>query len=225
MWKVLIVEDDRARATGLRLGLQTQGYHVTTVRDVANAVAMATTMDLVILALRLATMTDGDVVTVLERINKRVPVIVLTGRDDVDERVEGVVLGADAPGTQPFNVLNMLAHVGAVLRKGSAGHEDAVERYDFGEVEIDFRSHTATRGGEPLELSPREFELLRYLIERRGRVVTREQLLNAVWGNHGASLTRTVDVHIAKLRKKIGDPPQRPRYILTVHRSGYKFIA
>jgi DNA-binding response OmpR family regulator len=105
-----------------------------------------------------------------------------------------------------------------------AQRRDQVSRCAFGDVEVDFLMYQATRAGEPLELSPREFEILRFLVERRDRVVSREELLRAVWGNQGANLTRTVDVHIAKLRKKVGDDPHAPAVILTVHRAGYRFV-
>jgi DNA-binding response OmpR family regulator len=101
---------------------------------------------------------------------------------------------------------------------------ERVSRCVFGDVEVDFLRYQAARAGEPLDLSPREFEILRYLVERRDRVVSREELLRGVWGNQGANLTRTVDVHIAKLRRKVGDDPHAPTVILTVHRAGYRFV-
>jgi two-component system alkaline phosphatase synthesis response regulator PhoP len=124
----------------------------------------------------------------------------------------------------PLDLVDVISRVGDVLG-GRDRATEQVRTYRFGDVEVDFSSYTATRAGHRLDLSSREFEIIRLLVERRGHVVTREELLRCVWGTIGSSLTRTVDVHIAKLRKKIGDPPQNPRYIVTIHRSGYKFIA
>jgi len=125
--------------------------------------------------------------------------------------------------TKPFSIRELLARVKAVLRR-TDGKAKRLARYSFSDVELDFEAYKATKDGDELELSPREFELLRYLIERKGETVSRDQLLEDVWGYESYPSTRTVDTHIAKLRAKIGDSGSEPRYILTIHGMGYKFI-
>ena len=193
MWRVLIVGGEGARAAALSEGLREQGYGVVCARSAALGARLAPDVDLAILALDRAGSGGAELSTLLDRIDRRVPVMVVVGRDGPDDAV--------APG------------------------HSSLAQWGFGDVELDFARYQATKGGAGLDLSPREFEILRYLIERRDRVVSREELLRGVWGNHGSSLTRTVDVHIAKLRRKIGDPSHASKYILTVHRAGYRFAA
>jgi len=221
MRKVLIVEGDLVKATTLRRGLVAEGYEVLWARDAQTGVRLAAEgeVDLVVLGSSHASSGDAEVYDQLKGGDSGAQIIVpvRAGRPDL----HGVP--RNGSGEHEIDLVEVIARVGAVLDDRPAERE-AVDRIAFGDVEIDFRTHTATRAGRALDLSSREFEILHYLIERRGAVVTREELLRGVWGNHGSSLTRTVDVHIAKLRKKIGDPPHQPRYIVTVHRSGYKFI-
>jgi DNA-binding response OmpR family regulator len=220
MRKVLIVEGDLVKATALRRGLAAEGYHVLWARDAQTGVRLAAEgeVDLVVLG---SSQTGSGEPDVYERLKgeeggAQIIVPVRSARGETGRRVNGT---AEAE----LDLVEVVARVGAVLGDRPEEHEP-VDRIAFGDVVVDFRTHMATRGDAPLELSSREVEILRYLVERRGSVVTREELLRAVWGNHGSSLTRTVDVHIAKLRKKIGDPVQHPRHIVTVHRSGYKFV-
>jgi two-component system alkaline phosphatase synthesis response regulator PhoP len=147
----------------------------------------------------------------------------LTARGQEIDKVVGLELGADDYVTKPFSIRELLARVRAILRR-TEGTRKRLARYRFADVELDFEAYKARRGNEALELSPREFELLRYLIERKGETVTRDQLLEDVWGYESYPSTRTVDTHIAKLRAKIGDSGSEPRYILTIHGVGYKFI-
>ena len=135
----------------------------------------------------------------------------------------GLELGADDYVTKPFSIRELLARVKAVLRR-TDGKAKRLARYSFADVDLDFEAYKATKDGELLELSPREFELLRYLIERKGETVSREKLLEDVWGYESYPSTRTVDTHIAKLRAKIGDSGSEPRFILTIHGTGYKFV-
>jgi two-component system alkaline phosphatase synthesis response regulator PhoP len=221
MRKVLIVEGDLIKATALRRGLVAEGYQVLWARDAQTGVRLAAQgeVDLVVLGSSHASTGEADVYDRLK------------GAEGGAQIIGPVRPGRGEPRRAPTNggseeeldLVEVIARVGAVL-DDRPEERGAIERVEFGDVEVDFRTHTSARAGRPLELSSREFEILRYLVERRGQVVTREELLRGVWGNSGSSLTRTVDVHIAKLRKKIGDPPQQPRYIVTVHRSGYKFI-
>jgi two-component system alkaline phosphatase synthesis response regulator PhoP len=147
----------------------------------------------------------------------------LTARGQEIDKVVGLELGADDYVTKPFSIREVLARVRAILRR-TDGTKKRLARYRFGDVDLDFETYRATKGSSPLELSPREFELLRYLIERKGETVTRDQLLQDVWGYGDYPSTRTVDTHIAKLRAKIGDSGSEPRYVLTIHGSGYKFV-
>ncbi len=220
MRKVLIVEGDLVKATALRRGLVAEGYEVLWARDAQTGVRLAADgeVDLVVLGSSHTSSGGADVYDRLKGDDDGAQIIV-----PVRNAREGFPRASNGTNGHEVDLVEVIARVGSVL-EDRVGEREAVDRIGFGDVAIDFRTHTATRGARPLELSSREFEILRFLIERRGQVVTREELLRAVWGNHGSSLTRTVDVHIAKLRKKIGDPPHQPRYIVTVHRSGYKFI-
>jgi DNA-binding response OmpR family regulator len=147
----------------------------------------------------------------------------LTARGQEPDKVAGLELGADDYVTKPFGIRELMARVRAQLRRVSQLTPD-LDRYGFGAIEIDFRRHIATHNGEPLMLSPREFEILKYLIKRRGQIVTREELLDNVWGVSRHLFTRTVDNHIAKLRQKIEPRPADPTFLVTLHRVGYKFL-
>jgi two-component system alkaline phosphatase synthesis response regulator PhoP len=151
------------------------------------------------------------------------PIIMLTARGQEIDKVVGLELGADDYVTKPFSIRELLARVRAILRR-TDGARKRLARYRFSDVELDFEAYRAKRGGQPLDLSPREFELLRYLIERKGETVSRDRLLEDVWGYESYPSTRTVDTHIAKLRAKIGDSGSEPRWILTIHGVGYKFV-
>ena len=153
---------------------------------------------------------------------RALPVLMLTARSEEVDRIVGFEVGADDYLTKPFSFLELMARIEAVLRRCS-GYGDEVETYRFGDVEVDFAKSEASKGNGTLSLSPREFKLLRFMIEHRGEVLPRERLLDAVWGYENVPFTRTVDMHIAKLRKKIEDRPQDPSFIVTVHRVGYKF--
>jgi len=224
MRKVLIVEDDQAMAVALRDGFTYEGYAVQVARDGATGLRMATEKghDLVILDVMLPRMSGLDVCRQLRSAGNPTPIIMLTARGQEIDKVLGLKTGADDYVTKPFSFLELMARVEAVLRRASKAAEE-VESAQFGDVEVNFKSFEASKGGRALELSPREFKMLKYFVEHRGEVVTRDQLLDHVWGYEGLPLTRTVDMHIAKLRQKIEDTPSDPRHIITVHRVGYKF--
>jgi len=224
MPSVLIVEDDEAMAVALRDGFAYEGYEVRLARDGAAGLQMATERqhDVVILDVMLPRMSGLDVCKRMRRQGNNVPVIMLTARGQEIDKVLGLKTGADDYVTKPFGFLELMARVEAVLRRSSR-FADGLERYRFGDVEIDFGRAEARKGGRALVLSPREFKLLRFLIEHRGEVLPRERLLDAVWGYDNVPFTRTVDMHIAKLRKKIESRPDAPEFIVTVHRVGYKF--
>ena len=224
MRKVLIVEDDQAMAVALRDGFSYEGYAVQVARDGATGLQLARERghDLVILDVMLPRMSGLDVCRQLRSAGNDTPVIMLTARGQEIDKVLGLKTGADDYVTKPFSFLELMARVEAVLRRASKAAE-AVEGVRFGDVEINFKTFEASKGGRAVELSPREFKMMKYFAEHRSEVVTRDQLLDHVWGYEGLPLTRTVDMHIAKLRQKIEDTPSDPRHIITVHRVGYKF--
>jgi len=224
MRKVLIVEDDQAMAVALRDGFTYEGYAVHVARDGAAGLRMAEerSHDLLILDVMLPRMSGLDVCRQLRSAGNDTPIIMLTARGQEIDKVLGLKTGADDYVTKPFSFLELMARVEAVLRRTSKSPE-AVEQVSFGDVEMNFKTFEASKDGRALDLSPREFKMLKHFVEHRGEVVTRDQLLDHVWGYEGLPLTRTVDMHIAKLRQKIEDTPSDPRHIITVHRVGYKF--
>jgi DNA-binding response OmpR family regulator len=222
--KVLIVEDDQAMAVALRDGFAYEGYNVQVARDGQTGLKLASErgLDLVILDVMLPRMSGLDVCRRLRSEGNSTPIIMLTARGQEIDKVLGLKTGADDYVTKPFSFLELMARVEAVLRRASKAPEE-VEGAQFGDVEVNFKTFEAKKGGRAIELSPREYKMMRYFVEHRGEVVTRDELLDHVWGYTGLPLTRTVDMHIAKLRQKIEDTPGDPRHIITVHRVGYKF--
>ncbi len=224
--RILIVEDEPDMVTGLRDNLEYEGYEVLVAVDGVQGLekALSERPDAIVLDIMLPKMSGLDVCEQLRRRGVAVPVIMLTARSQEVDKVVGLEIGADDYVTKPFSVRELLARIRAQLRRAT-NEKGALERYRFGDVELDFRRHCASKAGRPLALTPREFDLLRYLIERRGETVTRDELLDHVWGLKCYPLTRTVDNHVAKLRQKIESEPADPRHLLTVHKVGYKFLA
>ena len=225
---VLVVEDDKAMSVALCDGLASEGFKVVCASNGEDGLSQATERkpDVVILDVMLPRLNGLDVCRKLRAAGNDVPIIMLTARGQEADKVLGLKLGADDYVTKPFSFLELVARVEAVLRRSASPTPEpaATETYEFGDVRIDFRHHEATKGGQPLVLSPREFLIMAYLVSHRGAVVSREQLLDAVWGYDNMPFTRTVDTHVAKLRKKIEDDPANPRYLITLHRLGYKFL-
>ena len=226
MTRVLVIEDNPDLAYGLRNNLEIEGYTVEVVADGAKGLARARSADpdLVILDLMLPGMDGFKVLRALRDEGRRVPVLILTARGEESDKVRGLRLGADDYVTKPFGVLELLARVEALLRRAtrdpSAPEEPEVER--FGEVEIVPASRTVRRSGQEVPLTPKEYELLVALLRRRGAVASRVELLTEVWGYNSAVMSRTVDTHIAELRRKLeGDIPE-PQHILTVRKAGYR---
>ena len=222
--KVLVVEDEQRIAQFLRKGLTEKGYAVETASDGESGLERASreAFDLVLLDVMLPRLGGFDVLKELRKRNVESPVIMLTARGQVVDKVVGLKLGADDYVTKPFEMVELLARIEAKLRRAPVNPHPA-EGYQFGEVRIDFRRAELTRAGAPLDLSAREFQLLKYFIEHRGATLTREELLNEVWGYNAMPSTRTVDVHVAWLRQKVEPNPRHPQFILTVHGMGYKF--
>jgi DNA-binding response OmpR family regulator len=224
MNKVLIIEDEPDMILGLKDNFEFEGYEVMTATDGHAGLEKARKErpDLVILDVMMPRMSGLEVCKALRSEGFDRPIIMLTARGQEIDKVVGLELGADDYVTKPFSIRELMARVRAVLRRSEG--KKRLARYRFGEVDLDFEIYRATRAGEVLDLSPREFELLRYLIERKGETVSREQLLEDVWGYESYPSTRTVDTHIAKLRAKIGDSGSEPRFVLTIHGLGYKFV-
>jgi two-component system alkaline phosphatase synthesis response regulator PhoP len=225
MSKVLIIEDEPDMVLGLKDNFEFEGYEVLTASDGQTGLERARTQkpDLLILDIMLPKLSGLEVCKTLRGEGFEAPIVMLTARGQEIDKVVGLELGADDYVTKPFSIRELLARVRAILRR-SEGKKKRLSRYQFSDVELDFEAYRAKKGGEALELSPREFELLRYLIERKGETVSRDRLLEDVWGYESYPSTRTVDTHIAKLRAKIGDSGSEPRWIMTIHGVGYKFV-
>ncbi|HEX8390979.1 MAG TPA: response regulator transcription factor [Longimicrobium sp.] len=224
MKRVLIVEDDPDLAFGLRTTLEIEGYAAAVAEDGLEGLRRAREErpDLVILDLMLPGMDGYRVLRSLRADGIRVPVLILTARGEEADKVLGFRSGADDYVTKPFGLLELLARVEALLRRagGDPVGEKAPDR--FGGVEVNRDARTVTRHGEPVALAPREFDLLVALYDRAGGVASRHDLLREVWGHRAAVLTRTVDIHVAELRRKLEDNPAEPRHILTVWKKGYR---
>ena len=228
MKRVLVIEDNRDLAYGLRNNLEIEGYEVEVAEDGATGLVRARSAhsDLIILDLMLPGMDGYRVLRALREEGRRTPILILTARGEEADKVRGLRLGADDYVTKPFGVLELLARIEALLRRarvtttGTEPAEPLVER--FGEVEVHCASRTVLRRGQPVALTPKEYELLLALIRRRGAVATRIELLTEVWGYSAAVLSRTVDTHIAELRRKLEDHLQVPRHILTARKAGYR---
>ena len=221
---VLIVEDDTSMSIALRDGLKLEGHTVMVANDGEEGLSLARRErpDIMILDVMLPELSGFDVCKALREEGNILPIIMLTARGQELDRVNGLKSGADDYVTKPFSFAELAARVEAVLRRQGGPSEPDV--YQFGEIAIDFVRMTGTRGGAGLDLSPRELKLLRYFILHRGEVVTRDDLLSAVWGYNSTPITRTVDMHVAKLRRKIECDPLHPAYLVTVHGAGYRFL-
>ena len=225
--RILLVEDNPDLAFGLRNSLEISGYQVVVVGDGTAGLAQARTCapDLVILDLMLPGMDGYRVLRTLRDEGSRVPVLILTARGEEADKVLGFRLGADDYVTKPFGVLELMARVEAIIRRATAqALADAAATARFGEVEIDPSARLVRRDGRPVELSPKEFDLLLVLARRQGRVVSRAELLKLVWGYDTSVVSRTVDTHIAELRRKLEANPATPRHIATVWKLGYRLV-
>ncbi len=223
--RVLIVEDEETLVLTLSDRLRSEGYAVEAARDGDAGLerALRESFDLVLLDVALPRRDGLDVCRQLRQRGVQTPILMLTARGQVVDRVVGLRLGADDYLTKPFEMIELLARIEALLRRGQAAPAASASGHAFGDVRIDFKSAEVHRAGAPLELSALEFKLLRYLVEHRGELVSRQELLEKVWGYEALPQTRTVDVHVASLRQKIEPNPSHPRFIVTVHRLGYRF--
>ena len=227
--RILMVEDDAGLVMALSDLLHAEGYDVETASTGTEGLerASAEGFDLIVLDVMLPGKNGFDVCRDLRGRGIDTSILMLTARGQVIDKVLGLKLGADDYLTKPFEPLELLARLEALLRRRqtSLSSEKLADTFRFGSVHVNFRSTEVQCKGEPVDLSAREFQLLRYFIEQRGATLTREQLLREVWGYEAGILTRTVDVHVSLLRQKLEDDAKNPRHFLTMRGHGYKFVA
>ena len=225
MKRILVVEDNADLAFGLKNNLEIEGYAVEIGRDGREGLEKVRSWhpDLVVLDLMLPEVDGFRVLKTLRDEGVQVPILILTARGEEADKVRGLRLGADDYVTKPFGVLELLARVEVLLRRhgnDEVGAEASVQR--FGDVEVDAARRMVLRAGEPVDLSPKEFDLLLALLRRRGAVISRVDLLQEVWGYSASVVSRTVDTHIGELRRKLEADPSSPRHILTARKAGYR---
>ncbi len=222
---ILVVEDNAQLAYGLRNNLEIDGHEVEVAADGRTGLEAVRRREhqLVILDLMLPEIDGYRVLRTMRDEDIDVPVLILSAKGAEAEKVMGFRLGADDYVTKPFGILELLARVGALLRRAKKEPAPDVER--FGDVSIEVEHRTVHKAGEEVSLTPKEFDLLLALVRRRGEVASRVALMREVWGHRAAIASRTVDTHVAQLRRKLEDEPSEPRHILTVHRAGYRFRA
>ncbi len=223
MPRILIVDDEPEMVRGLEDNLRFEGYQTLSAGDGRRGLALALTEapDLLLLDIMMPGMSGWDVCRELRQKGLDIPVIMLTARGEEVDRVLGLELGADDYVTKPFSLRELLARIRAVLRR--PGPRRKFVEFAFGDVRLHLRARQAFKAGKEVRLTRKEFELLRYLVEHRGEVVTRDRLLDEVWGYDQYPTTRTVDTHILRLRQKFETDPEHPAYIVTAHGQGYRF--
>ena len=223
--KILLIEDEPGLRITLGDRLSSEGYGIEAAADGEAGFERASSedFDLIILDLMLPGKGGLDVCRDLRQQGLGTPILMLTARDQMVDKVLGLKIGADDYLTKPFDMPELLARIEALLRRTSKPAAGVAAVYQFGPIRVDFRKTEVLRDGQSVQMSAKEFQLLRYFIENRGNTISREELLQQVWGYTSTPHTRTVDVHIAWLRQKLEEDPKRPRWILTVHKLGYRF--
>jgi two-component system, OmpR family, alkaline phosphatase synthesis response regulator PhoP len=224
--RVLLIEDEAGLRLTLTDRLVSEGYAVESESDGEAGLTQAASgaYDLIVLDVMLPRMNGFDVCREVRKRGVTTPILMLTARGQVVDKVVGLKLGADDYLTKPFETVELVARLEALLRRQPSRAQVGGDSYRFGDVHVDFRRAEVTRAGRPVELSAREFKLLRHFVAHRGATLSRESLLADVWGYDETPLTRTVDVHVAGLRQKIEANPKSPEYLLTIHGLGYKFV-
>jgi len=225
MTKILIVEDEPNMVAGLRDNFEFEGYEVVSAYNGAEGLerALAESPDLVLLDVMMPKMSGLDVCKQLKAKRPSIPIIMLTARGQEVDKVVGLELGADDYVTKPFSIRELIARVKAVLRRSRTLPKEH-DRYSFGDADVNLHACRVTRGGKEIELSAIEFELLKYFICHAGEVLTRDRLLEEVWGYDSYPSTRTVDAHLVRVRQKLEPDPEQPHFFLTVHGMGYRFV-
>ena len=223
---ILVVDDEIELAEGLRYNLELEGYEVELRADGASAMERirAGGISLVLLDVMMPGMSGLEVLDGLRDEGDRTPILLLTAKSQDEDKVRGLELGADDYITKPFGLPELMARMRAVLRRVQPDVEPPAELFHFDDLTIDFRRYVVSRRGDEQRLSRFESEILRYLLAHRDEVVTRRDLLTKVWGYTNLPTTRTVDNHIARLRKKVEEHPEQPRFIQTIHGIGYRFV-
>ena len=224
--RVLLVEDEPGLVLTLTDRLRSEGYEVASATDGPTGLSTATAQkfDVILLDVMLPGSSGFDVCRDLRQRGVHTPVIMLTARGQVMDKVLGLKIGADDYLTKPFDMLELLARIEVQVRRAAAVTGKSAAEYKFGDITVNFRKAEVTKAGVALDLSAREFLLLKYFIEHREATLSRDELLNEVWGYNQMPSTRTVDVHVAWLRQKIEPNPRHPQYVLTMHGMGYKFV-
>lgn len=225
MAKILIIEDEPNMVAGLRDNFEFEGYEVVAAYDGVEGLdrALKELPDLVLLDVMMPKMSGLDVCKQLKTKRPSMPIIMLTARGQEVDKVVGLELGADDYVTKPFSIRELLARAKAVLRRVPHGSNNG-DRVGFSDVSVDLKSCQVTRRGKSIDLSAKEFELLKYFIGNSGETLSRDRLLSDVWGYERFPTTRTVDAHIVRLRQKLEPNPEQPQFFLTVHGVGYKFV-
>lgn len=225
---ILVVEDNTDLAFGLRNNLEFEGYEVVVEHDGRRGLdgLASASPDLIILDIMLPELDGFHFLSELRRTDPDTPVLILTARDAEADKVRGLKMGADDYVTKPFGVMELLARVEALLRRAHANGHGAARREPIrvGDVHIDRTTRTVTRHDRPVSLTPKEFDLLLALADRRGAIATREALMREVWGYSEGVVSRTVDTHIAELRRKLEDDPGAPAFLLTIRKKGYRLV-
>jgi two-component system alkaline phosphatase synthesis response regulator PhoP len=223
--RILIIEDEPAMVAGLRDNFEYDGYEVICAEDGVSGLerALADDPDLVVLDVMMPRLSGLEVCKEVKAKRPSLPIIMLTARGQEIDKVVGLELGADDYVTKPFSIRELMARIKAVLRRAPP-QGPAPDVYRFGDVEVNVRGNEVRRAGAAVELSAKEFALLAYFISHPGETLSRDRLLDAVWGYQNYPNTRTVDTHIVHLRHKVEPDPEQPRFIVTVHGTGYKFV-
>jgi DNA-binding response OmpR family regulator len=223
--KILVVEDEPAMVAGLRDNFEFEGYEVITAQDGIEGLerALEESPDLVVLDVMMPRMSGLEVCKQLRAKRASLPIIMLTARGQEIDKVVGLELGADDYVTKPFSIRELLARVKSVLRRTAVLPKDK-EQHSFADVQVDLRRCRVVRSGKALDISSKEFDLLKYFICHPGETLSRDRLLEDVWGYENYPTTRTVDTHLVRLRQKLEPDPEQPQYFLTVHGTGYRFV-
>jgi DNA-binding response OmpR family regulator len=222
---IAVIEDDESVRKGLVMNLELEGFKVVTAVDGEEGLKVVREHkpDMIVLDVMMPKKDGLQTCKELRNSGNSTPLILLTARSAEVDKVLGLELGADDYLAKPFGMAELMARIRALLRRSNPVED--VDKVEFDNISIDFKAYRAERGEEVVELSAREYRLLKYLVLKRGKVVTRDELLDEVWGYNSYPTTRTVDNHIARLRQKIESNVEEPRHILTVHGVGYKFVA
>jgi two-component system alkaline phosphatase synthesis response regulator PhoP len=225
MKTILVIEDDPSIVAGLREALTAEHYNVLSAQTGEKGYTMAKreSVDLIILDLMLPDKNGEEVCRDLRKDGVSTPILMLTSKREELDKVVGLEIGADDYVTKPFSIKELLARIKALMRRGKELHKE-ISECSFGDMYVDFKKSEVLRNRKPVKLSVRELAVLKYFVQHEGEVVTRDMLLNEVWGYEQFPTTRTVDNYILAIRKKIEAHPEKPRHLLTVHTAGYKFV-